>query len=179
MGKAVQHPLALCNLSYCKAVVLLVKKKACFLPVYIVHGIFYPVFSNFSHAAKVCPQSLSAVKALVLLHTFEKSDFHVVSLVNCGNLLAHFRHYFYQQPIQHILYFLRAEGKHLGYNNIPETVNGKSRKAVRLPENKSATGKILSHNRFSVFESIAYSSLVKCLVELVVRITGNYPYSDF
>ena len=90
VGKAIEHAAAVGDLANRRAVVLLVKEKAVFLPVYIVHLVADPVFHDLGLARNVGRKPLARPKGGVLLHALQRADGNVVPLVERIDLLAEF-----------------------------------------------------------------------------------------
>ena len=116
MGKAVQHPLSLRQPGHCQPVVLLVQEKTGLLAVFHVHPVINSVFTDFGDGIR---SFLSQRKpALVLFQTFQRSDRHIVSLIDAANLLAIGPENLHKQRKYHGLDTLHAHGQGLGHQNI-------------------------------------------------------------
>ena len=92
-------------------------------------------------------------------------------------MLAHFLKGLHQQFVEGFFHALRAEREHLGYEYVAEAVNGESREAVRLAEDKPAAAEILrAHHGAAVVQRVAYPARIEIPVEPVVCIPGDHAY---
>ena len=179
MSKAIQHALPLRYFRCSGTVIFLIEKKSRFLSVYIVNMISDPVLANYSIAVGF-GKLVFPVKAGAAIHSLKLSELHIIALINRADLLSESAEITNRCRKNDILQTLHSERKNLYRQNIIESVNRKSGKAVCLPKDKTAAFEILTgHYRHTVVDGIPDSTLPKFLIESVVRIAGNKSYPDF
>ena len=180
VGEAVQYPAAARQPCRRLPVILLVKEKPGFLPLDIVHIVFYPVFGDGHMAGKVGFQSLHRVKALSLLQPLQRPYRHIVALIYRIDGLTVLPQQFYQRPVHHILAALHPQGKHLRHQHVLKAVYRQPGELVGLPENQAAAAVVSrAHHRLAVVQRIAHPPPEKRFIKGIVGVPADDPYPDF
>ena len=172
MGKAVQHFCIFAELLDSQTVIFLIQEKSCFLSVFYIYLIFYPILFDFYQSRK-----FRTDKALVKLHSLLTSYLGIASLVNSSDSnTVLFQNLF--QKFQYLqLQAVNSQGKRLNNKHIRKFVNNKSGKKISFSENQSAASCICY--LFPVFPGISYSLLKEFLINLLVFIPCEQPHCDF
>ena len=91
------------------AVVLLVEEKACFLTVFKIYGIFYPVFGDDDRCFIGGRKVFQGIEALALSHAFKLSDPYVIALKDAPYIYPVLCKHLYKQRENDILSQLDAK----------------------------------------------------------------------
>ena len=100
MGKAIQHPPALCQPGHGQAVVFLIQEKAGLLTVFHVHGVENTVFADLRDRAFRRVLAGQREPSLVLFQALQGADGHVVALKQAVHGLAVLLQHLHQQEEQ-------------------------------------------------------------------------------
>ena len=179
MGEAVQHRPPLGQTGHCQPVVLLVQKKAGFLPILKVHGIHDAVFHDVHVGALRRRLTGQGIPSFVLLHALQTADGHIVALVDAADVLSVLPQHLDQQREQPVLDALHAHTQRLGHQHAFEPVHRQTREQVGFAEDHAAAPAVrLAHHHLAVVPGVADAPLPEGIGEVIVGIAAHQPHPD-
>ena len=174
--EAVQHALAPREPRDCLAVVFLVEEEAGLLPVLHVHGVENAVLADLRHGRE---RVLLSPPALALFKALKGADGGVVALVDPLDPFSVCAQDLEQQGKEPVLDPLDPDRERLRGENVGKAVDRQTGKAVGLPEDDAAAGKVLRpHHAFAVVPGVLDAPPPEGLVKAFVGVAGEQAQPD-